>query len=35
MLELPNFAYIKTSTIYFDLRNKILLMKSESETMTS
>ena len=35
MLELPNFGHMITSTIQFESRDKILLMISWTETMTS
>ena len=35
MLELPNFGHMTTPTIQFDSRNKISLVSSYSENMTS
>ena len=35
MLELPNLGHMNTSTIQFESRDKILLMASWTETMTS
>ena len=35
MLELPNFGHMTTSTILFESRDKILLVKLWTEIMTS
>ena len=35
MLELRNFGHLTTSTVYFELRDKILLVRSWAEIMTS
>ena len=35
MLEVPNFVHMTTSTIYFESRDKILLVLSRTEIMTS
>ena len=35
ILELPNFAHMTTSTIYFDSSDKILLMKPWAEILIS
>ena len=35
MLELPNFGHMTTSTTLFEWRDKILMVKSWAETMTS
>ena len=35
MLELPNFGHMITSTIQFESRDKILLVTSQTEVMTS
>ena len=35
ILELPNFGQMTTSTIYFDSRDKILLMKPWAEILMS
>ena len=33
-VELPNFGHMTTSTIQFESHDKVLLMKSWTETMT-
>ena len=35
MLELPNFGHMNTSTMQFESRDKILLVTSSTEIMTS
>ena len=35
MLELPDFGHMNTSTIQFESRDKILLVASWTEAMTS
>ena len=35
MLELPNFGHLNATTILFESRDKILLMTSLAEVMTS
>ena len=35
MLDLPNFGHMTASTIYFESRDKILLVTSQTEVMTS
>ena len=35
MVELPNFGHMTISTIKSDSRNKILMMTSWTETMTT
>ena len=35
MLELPNFGRMTPSTIYFESRDKILLLTSQTKIMTS
>ena len=35
MLELPNFGHMTTSTLLFDLLDKLLLVMSWTEFMTS
>ena len=33
MLDLPNFGHMTRSTIYFESRNKIFLVMSQTEVM--
>ena len=35
MRELPNFGHMTTLTIYFELRDNILLVMLQTEIMTS